>query len=149
MRRMSGKPPSELTRTKEWCLTILDFMIAECSETSFIRQMRGIVLQEYKQQSRRGLQDCIRETNEWARGLPRAQVSELNQLLRDKFGEDLQTEADRDVKRVNRIMKRGRIRNEDEFRLVQARVEDIYADDDKQEEYATLGRLLVDFEMQQ
>ena len=70
----------------------------------------------------------------------------LNLKLRQEFGFDLNDFSNRNNKRIQNILKRGVIRNEEEFRLVSDKVEEIYADDSQKELVSKLNDLLGTFE---
>ena len=70
----------------------------------------------------------------------------LNLKIRQEFGFDLNDFSNRNNKRIQNILKRGVIRNEEEFRLVSDKVEEIYADDSQKELVSKLNDLLGTFE---
>ena len=71
----------------------------------------------------------------------------LNIKLRQEFKFDLNDFSNRNNRRIQNILKRGIIRNEDEFRLVSDKVEEIYADDSQKELVSKLNDLLGAFEI--
>lgn len=86
------------------------------------------------------------DTNEMARGLSPNKLIELNQILRDKFGFDLDEDHDKVSAKINLIVQRGHLENDNEFRLFSSRVDEIYADDSKEKEVETLENLMDDYE---
>ena len=80
------------------------------------------------------------------RGLP----PEVQQLLRPAFRRIVQEEVpgffahERD--RTARIVKRGRLRNEDEWYIVRHRVDEIERDNSRRQELAALLELLEQYE---
>ena len=133
---------------KDWCLTIVDFMIGKDGAHFSFTSFKDIINDTYNIQNLRGLQGmrCVySDTNEWARDLLPLEKTELNKILYDKFGEDLSTCSGRDVQKIKRIVRKGKIATENEYRLVQSRVDEIYADTTKKEEIETLNMLLSKF----
>ena len=94
----------------------------------------------------RGIKCAFNDVNDAAFDLDSKQYKELNHILYLKFGISLDNQNKKIIKKIKTILKRGHIKNIDEYRLVSERVERIYADDDKKEEVETLNNLLADFE---
>ena len=69
----------------------------------------------------------------------------LNLKLRHEFGFDLNDFSNRNNRRIQNILKRGVIRNEEEYRLVSDMVEEIYADDSQEQLVNQLNELLSAF----
>ena len=69
----------------------------------------------------------------------------LNPALRQEFGFDLNDFSNRNNRRIQNILKRGVIRNEEEYRLVSDMVEEIYADDSQEQLVNQLNELLSAF----
>lgn len=66
--------------------------------------------------------------------------------MRDKFGVDLTNAHGKLLAKINRIIQRGHLKSDDEFRMLSSRVEEIYADDSKQNEVEILNKLMYDYE---
>lgn len=145
-KKITEKQQKELDYIKEWCLMILNFMISKNSNIHIITQTKDIILETYNSQNIKGLRYCNKDIIEWAKGLPKSDLVELNKLLQDKFGEDLGKNANRDLSKISQVIKKGKISSDDEYRLLLSRVDEIYNDTSKQDEVQTLNRLLVDFD---
>ena len=145
-RKLSDIQLRELGRKKQWCLTSIDFMVTKYGQNAVYQELVSAVMSTYADNGLRGMRSVFRDLNEWARGLSPMHVRELNMLLKEKFGEDLQNESGKDLVKIAQIRKRGKIRTENEFRLVQERTEEIWNDDDKKKEVESLNKLLADFE---
>ncbi|MGI6232238.1 MAG: hypothetical protein ACOYJF_05230 [Prevotella sp.] len=73
-------------------------------------------------------------------------MNQLNQALTEKFKYNLaDADASENVE-IQKIIKRGRIRNDSEFKLVKNREEVIYADDSQWNYAETLRKLMSDYE---
>ncbi len=78
--------------------------------------------------------------------LPPKELEQLNDLLSNKFGHNIRDELDRDVSKINNIIKRGHIRNDREYELVKRREDEIYADESQKELMLKLQQLMLDYE---
>ena len=122
----------------------MNFMTSKYGEQGFSEFI--LVIQEtFRKQNLRGFRYIFKDTNEWANGLPKSDLDELNELLQRKFGENLLKQSQRNLSKINRIVKKGKINNEDEYRLLLSRVDEIFADESKKEEVEMLNKLLADF----
>lgn len=140
------KNPELLER---WCLSILDFQEKVLGED--VRIWREIVRKacdvnwkfKYKLQARKEL---LHDINEYVLMLEQPLLHLLNLKLRQEFGFDLNDFSNRNNRRIQNILKRGVIRNEEEYRLVSDMVEEIYADDSQKGLVSKLNDLLGAFE---
>ena len=90
-----------------------------------------------------------KETNLMVREmyLPDPLMDKLNQILTEKFKYSLVDVAAAEKDEIQKILKRGRIRNDREYELVKNKEDEVY-DDDSQFDYAeSLRSLLGDYEM--
>ena len=137
------KNPELLER---WCLSILDFQEKVLGED--VRIWREIVRKacdvnwkfKYKLQARKEL---LHDINEYVLMLEQPLLHLLNLKLRQEFGFDLNDFSNRNNRRIQNILKRGVIRNEEEYRLVSDMVEEIYADDSQEQLVNQLNELLA------
>ena len=74
------------------------------------------------------------------------QMGRLNHVLQEKFSHSLADEFDRETAIIDKIIKRGIIRNNREFEIVKRREEEIYADESQNEYAETLRHLMADYE---
>lgn len=75
------------------------------------------------------------------------QMDDLNQLLKEKFGHNIADEKDKETEIIQKIVKRGKIRNDREYELVKRREEEIWEDDSQTEYAETLRRMMGDYEV--
>jgi len=136
---------------EKWCLTILESLERFWAED--LPEWREIVLKtcdvnwkhKYRHQARKEL---LHDINEYAmESMNQQALQMLNIKLRQEFRFDLNDFSNRNNRRIQNILKRGVIRNEDEFRLVSDKVEEIYADDSQKELVSRLNDLLGAFEI--
>ena len=141
------KNPELLER---WCLTILESLENFCAED--LSMYREIILKtcdvnwkhKYRLQARKEL---LHDINEWVmESMNQKALQMLNSKLRQEFSFDLNDFSNHNNRRIQNILMRGVIRNEEEFRLVSDKVEEIYADDSQKELVRKLNDLLSAFE---
>jgi hypothetical protein len=102
-------------------------VIADAEKTSDIKLMKRV----YKETN-----VLVRET------LTSRLIEPLNIILKEKYGHDIADEMELETATIQKIIKRGKIRNDDEFEIVKRREEEIYADE-SQFEYAEILRNLM------
>ena len=130
----------------KWCLFILDFLEKiGVGDMSIWRECIPEACDvnwkfKYKLQARKEL---LHDINEYVLMLEQPLLHLLNLKLRHEFGFDLNDFSNRNNRRIQNILKRGVIRNEEEYRLVSDKVEEIYADDSQEQLVNQLNELLA------
>ena len=66
--------------------------------------------------------------------------------MKEKYGHDIADEMELETATIQKIIKRGIIRNDDEFEIVKRREEEIYADESQFEYAETLRNLMSAYE---
>lgn len=145
-KKITEKQLEELEHIKEWCHTIISFMTKIGGESPIFTQYIEVINDSYQKQNLKGLRYCFKDVNEWAKGLSKKDVEELNIALENKFGINLDDANNKALKKIGTIVRRGKINNEDEFRLLTNRVDEIYTNDKKKAELESLNKLLADYE---
>lgn len=142
----------ELSFLKDWSITILDFFISKygndpLSQTfQFLQKFYETVLKGFDSNNLRGSRLLYQDLNDWAKDLPPKELEELNQILLEKFGFNLKKYDSKNSAKIKRIIKRGTINNDDEYRLLLDRVDEIYADENTKDEVDILNGLLADYD---
>lgn len=140
----------EMVQLYDWAVTIVRF-IARVSklprelEWLYDRKLKSID-QALEDRSLRALRDVAKDAAEGAADLSPRHQRQLEELLISKFGTGLRDARKDTLKQIERILQRGRIENEDEFEVLTARVDEIYADESKRTELDTINKLLMAFE---
>jgi hypothetical protein len=134
---------------KEWCLTVSSFVSKVYPEMSNMEKeiCEGIKKID-KTQNMRYMRSMYKEIN-WLVGdglLPDPLMNQLNQILTEKFNYNVVDVVAADNVEIQKIIKRGRIRNDSEFELVRNKEEAIYADDSQWDYAETLRKLMSDYE---
>lgn len=144
-KELSESKLKEVEHLKEWCLFILKFIIEKSGDNIIFNNLIYTTINLYERKDIRGLKYAFREVNEMSKGLSLDELYELNLLLKKEFGENFENNNIKLVKKVNSIIKRGKINNEEEFRLLEIRMDDIYADDKNKDEIKIIDNLLADY----
>ena len=142
---LSQKASDELSFIRDWIWVIVDFLVKNESGEIF-KEMYQVISDTFDRKNLRGMKMMYNDTNEMARGLSQDKLRELNQILREKFGFGLERDHNIILAKINQILQRGYLKNEDEFRLLLSQSEEIYADNSKKKEVETLENLMVDYE---
>lgn len=143
---LDQKALEELSFMRDWIWEIVDFLVKNVDEGKFFKQLYPPITETFDKKDLRGMKMMYNDINEMAGDLSLHQLTELNRILREKFGFDLNKAHDKVIAKINRIVQRGYLKNDDEFRLLYSRVDEIYADDSKKEEVEILENLMADYE---
>jgi polyhydroxyalkanoate synthesis regulator phasin len=137
---------------RQWCLTICNYLLSVdkrfsifiCGKDSFLSVLEDID----RTRNLRKIRALYKELNIMAGEiLSSKQMDDLNQLLKEKFGHNIADEKDKETEIIQKIIKRGKIRNDREFELVKCREEEIWEDDSQIEYAETLRRMMGDYEV--
>jgi len=128
-----------------WLETIIKFYI-EIGESGY-----DTVLDSFYKLQKTGNKQAVNENfNEinvdTIEDLSQQNLSELNRRLKERFGKTLYDFQKNSDKKIAQIIKRRKIRNEDEFRLAQMHIDRIFQDTEKEEEWKILEDLCFEFE---
>lgn len=135
----------EMSQLRDWSVAIARFIGSIPEAASLSRQMEEVIHQAFERRDLRGLRMVARDVAEWATDLSPEQQQQLDALLVSRFGRGLKDQR-KDVEReIARILRRGQIETEGEYRLLMARVDEIYADESKAEELEQINRLVLAF----
>lgn len=130
----------------KWTIEILRFFGMNSPRgSSLYDDSIEAIKQAYERNNKRGLKMCFRDVNEMAFDLDPVNYAELNGILNAKFGIDLEYFNKKTKAKVKAIIKRGFIKNSDEYRLMLERTERIYDDPEKHEELDAINKLLIDY----
>lgn len=150
---LNEKQEKEAYFIKEWCITVIDFIYSKFNVDKSSTEMHKEVFgEETKRRYLRelspsmyikGLRMAFDDTNEMAMDGPFEMQEELNKILRDKFGKDLMTYSKKVSKKIKEIKDKGKIDNQDDYRLVMRYADSIYNDNLKRDELTLLNKLLL------
>lgn len=143
-RKINQNKLEELTFLKEWNETIVKFFVLKSKDTS-LEIFHQIINETFNKADLKGMRMIYKDLNEGANDLPLIEFNELNQQLSQKFGTDLTECNNKNLTKIKQIVKKGNINNDEEYRLILNRVEEIYADDNQKEETEILNMLLINY----
>ena len=146
------KNSANLETLRDWCLTICDFIKSEFPDQNLDMSITNLIVCSindiYQKQSLMKMRAVFKETNIMfgEEALSTEQMGRLNQILKEKFGHSLADESDKETAQIEKIIKRGKIRNDREFELVKRREDMVYVDDSQREYMLALQKLMSDYE---
>jgi len=145
MAEKAKKPPSaELLFLAEWCRTLVKCLAGGQQQSqSLVVPLEAAINGAFEKRNFRGMKTAARDLSEWARTLPAVRQSEIDAVLREKLGIGLKEDAAAVAAEVSAILERGRIFNDDEYRLLEAHADAIYADGSTAKELGRINELLA------
>ena len=138
---------AEILFMKNWMMEIADFYI-NAGDNNMLQLKLDLELY-YQKKNYAGIKagfNDINDINDIASDLPKEELTELNRRLKERFGKTLYDFQKNTDKKIAQILKRRKIRNEEEFRLAQMHIDRIFQDTEKEEEWKILEDLCFDFE---
>lgn len=148
-KKLKKNEVDELAELSGKYLTILEFMISKYGNMQGFIMTKEIFNRVVNQNNIAGLRHMFNDLIEWAKGMRITEIEELNQLLKQKFNADLKDVSKQTSKRIVKIIQKGKITTEDEFRIMISYVDEIYDDPKRKNELQIINQLLTDFEMNQ
>ena len=132
----------------DWSVTIMRYITLKQPEFKLFSETAISSFQkmtEYDSSKFNGLKAGVRDINQMAKTLRSNEYSELNDILTAKFGRNLLDFKDKDQVVLSEILKKGAISSIGEYELVKDRVDLIYSDKFKINEFAKLNKMLLHF----
>lgn len=130
----------ELLYLRDRCLSIIRF-VRKATGEELMDQLEQIVIETYSKGNMRGMRMVSRDVNAMAKSLQHVDVLELEKMLAQQFGEDLQ--GDRTTLRtVRKVLERGIIESVESYRTVHEYLQDILPEDPYFARIDELHRLL-------
>ena len=143
----ASKKKEEVEQLRNWCLTIVRF-IGERGASDLFRELENAINKGAERGSLRGLKIVAGDLREMAGGLNAQDQEKLDAIMLERFGRGLREENRMFQREVARILKRGAIKDPDEYRLLVARADEIHADDSKRGEFDRINELFAAFDAQ-
>jgi len=145
MKKITEKHKEEIIFLKDWCNIIYSFYV-EIGVSDFEDWIITDAEMNEHPQLLRGLKETFVDTNDLTLDLSKEEFTELNRRLKERFGKTLYDFQKNTDKKIAQIIKRRKIRNEEEFRLAQMHIDRIFQDTEKEEEWKILEDLCFEFE---
>lgn len=142
---------SELKLLRDKCLLFNQFMMERTGTpvemVSAYAESSRAVEECYQKGFAKGLKAANIDIDEMVtRHMPVAMADDIKLLFKEKLGIDYSILDKRRAKTIENIIKRGKIKNKEEYELVINRVDEIYPDAEKTAELNQLNGILTLFE---
>ncbi len=144
-KKSKEKHADELAYLRDWNLTVAKH-VGGAGFPGALAMEERIINEAYDRADIRGLRIITKDKIEMTRLAPPEKRERLDKLLRSQFGAGLEDEDHKYDEKISKILKRGRIENEDECRLLLVHADEIYADQSKRDELTAINCLLGAFE---
>jgi len=144
MKRFTEQQLNELNFIRDWCNLIINYLV-ELGEIK-LNGWEITIKENFQKGYIEGVRDTLNDMNTVGFDLPKEEFAELNRRLKERFGKTLYDFQKNTDKKIAQIIKRRKIRNEDEFRLAQMHIDRIFQDTEKEEEWKILEDLCFEFE---
>ena len=146
---LNNRLDTDYATLREWCITIGEFLLKVDQQFDSLVNgdygIKSIIKKADESNNKKKVRALYKELNIMVREmmLPASTMNVLNKLLDEKFGYNFVGETEKDKNKIQKIIQRGKIRNDKEFELVKRREEEIYADDSQQNFADTLRTLMT------
>ncbi|MBD5358069.1 MAG: hypothetical protein HDR88_13865 [Bacteroides sp.] len=117
-KELTEEKRKELLFKYQWCEVIIQWLKQICDnkdEKESLEDDLRISKDTYEDNDIRGMRSLYNDTNEMCGALRVSEQLELNRILRERFGQDLTTVNNRLGKKADSIIKRSKIRNDEEY----------------------------------
>ena len=141
---LTEKQQKEFVFMKDWILIVHDYIFKD--DEDILEEDKLYIIKAFDIGEIRGMRMAFNDTLDMAKDLSYAQKEELNAILREKFGTDLNEQNNKNYKKIKRVIQRGKIKTDEEYYLLKERIDEIYDDESKREEVEELGTLLLNYE---
>lgn len=122
-RKPSDAKQKDLILIRDWCRTVLEFMAQKNpSHKDVFLQSKIIVENAYTEMNATGLKQLHSDIKQWAHGLSKPEKDELNAILAIEYAFTLNDERKIDLKKISKIVQAGEIRSDEEYKLIEDKV---------------------------
>ncbi len=125
MKELTGKQETEITVLRDRIFVVLDFLIRKDGD-HFLVELREDIQYAFEIKNLKGLRQVYSETNSIVKSLSINDRSELEELL---IGTKGRAFLQRNILKIETVLKRASILDDDEYRIVHDYVQDICEDD--------------------
>jgi hypothetical protein len=141
-KKITAEQIEELQDLRRWSTAVIGFLAERGRIGPVAEQFQAAVDRAYAQNNLRGLRAGRSDLAERIGRLPQEEQEQLAKVLDTNTGSNPDSGRNRKQSPIDEIVKRGAIRDEEEYRLILSRVEEIYDDPARQDEVAMLNALL-------
>ncbi len=111
---------SEMLRLHKWCRIVLQAMERMDPQTTLYADLMRNLDETLRRRRIAALRVAARDVLEWVRGLKPADQAVIDKALRSELGSGLSEDSASMREEVRAIVRRGAIRDDDEYRLVRS-----------------------------
>ncbi len=144
MTKLTINKDAEMLFMKNWMMEIADFYI-NAGDNSMLQLKLDLELY-HQNKIYNGIKAGFNDINDISTDLTKVKFTELIRRLKERVGKTLYDFQKNTEKKIAQILKRRKIRNEEEFRLAQMHIDRIFQDTEKEEEWKILEDLCYEFE---
>ncbi len=141
---------NEMEYIKDWCITVIDFKLEMIETSTLVKKLyeplKKDLISNFSSKNKiiqKGFKEAYRSMKDEVRYWPDRIRTDLNNILYSKFGETINQKKEEEIRT---IMKRGIINNDDEFRMVDEKVNEICQTNPEPSELSKLNYLLLKYE---
>ena len=102
---LTEKQQKELVFMKDWILIVHDYIFKD--DEDILEEDKLYIIKAFEICEIRGMRMAFNDTLDMAKDLSYAQKEELNAILREKFGTDLNEQNNKNYKKIKRVIQRG------------------------------------------
>lgn len=136
----------DIKKIRDRFYVFYDYVVQNQGTNIFFEEMKKSIDTAFNNSNSTYLKKVDKELNVWLIEMFRPhEKEELTRLLKEKLNEDVAHEDLRRIKKINKIVSRGKINTLSEYALLKQRVEEIYADESKSNEVELINNLLAEF----
>ncbi len=136
---------NELEYLTNWCIEIMKFENTIEPDDDMDVWINDL-LKAKKKGDLRGLREEYNDNFEMAQDLSTAQYKSLDKILRNKFGHGLYEADKKYIKRINKIVEKGKISNEEQYYLLREYFERIWDMQEHKQTAQKIEKMLFAFE---
>ena len=142
---MHSPKERDLEHSPETCDALIRFLESAGLEAPEANGFRTAVMKAFEGERLRALRAIVSELLDFGKDLSPSPRAEFERLAQRLDGPNATRERQARISELRRMRNRGSVTNEDEYRLVSERLEEIWQDANRQEEVAALRILLGTF----
>lgn len=147
---------NEMEYIKDWCITVIDFKLGMNETVNEVKEiyepLKKDLTNNFNSKNKniqRGFKETYRNLKEEVGYWPDKMKANLDNILYSKFGETISQIDQEKEKEIIKIIKRGKINNDDEFRMIDEKVNEICQKNTNSSELDKLNHLLLKYEQNQ
>jgi hypothetical protein len=143
---MAGAQQEDLTLLRDKIMLYYQYCIDKGMPASYFEEPKRLVDSAYMDGKVSVLRSGSRDVDMHIREMSLQQAIELKNIFEVQLNIDYTVMDQEGIKAINKIINKGTIATEEEYRLIRDRTNEIYADTDKQNEMRKLNDLLIKYD---